>query len=98
MEKIVLREVPKYVDRPIEVVKIIEIPNEIVIEKIVIVDKEVEVLSYKINEIEKTVEVEVYVDRIKEVEKIVERPVEIVTEKIVFVDKIVEKSVDRIVI
>jgi hypothetical protein len=43
VEKIVLREVQKYVDRPIEVVKIIDIPNEIIIEKIVIVDKEVEV-------------------------------------------------------
>jgi hypothetical protein len=65
-----------------------------VIEKIVEVDKIVEVPVDKIVEVEKIVEVPV--DKIVEVEKIVEVPVEKVVEKIVEVpvEKIVEKIIE----
>nr|ODN99720.1 hypothetical protein L204_02153 [Cryptococcus depauperatus CBS 7855] len=81
----------------------VEVPVEKVVEKIVEVEKRVEVpievekIIEKIIEVPKIVEVEkiveVPVDRIVEVEKIIEKIVEVPVDRIVEVEKIVEKPV-----
>ncbi|KAK6540809.1 hypothetical protein TWF694_008198 [Orbilia ellipsospora] len=100
-----IREVEKvvtvFVDKPVEVEKIVEVQVEKIVERVVevpvekIVEKPVEVF------VDKPVDriVEVIVEKPVEVEKIVEVPVEKIVERIVEVpvDRIVEVPVEKIV-
>ena len=88
--------IEKVIEKPIEVVKIVEVERLVETVRTEIVEKIVEKPVYKtqILEVEKIVEKIVYQDKYIEVEKIKEIPM--ISEKVVKVDKVVEVPIEVI--